>query len=50
MLLLLIGDDMAEWLRRGPAKAVGVSRAGSIPAVVDMVSYSKIKIFYMQKN
>lgn len=25
---------MAEWLRRSPAKAVGDSLAGSIPAVV----------------
>ena len=31
---------MAEWLRRNPAKVVGIARVGSIPTVV-VVSYSK---------
>ena len=32
-----MSDTLAEWLRRQPAKLLGLSRAGSNPAGVDVV-------------
>ena len=35
MSLKVFLDNLAEWLRRSPAKRLGYARAGSNPAVVE---------------
>jgi hypothetical protein len=35
VFLFSYGDNMAEWLRRQPAKLMGYARVGSNPTVVD---------------